>query len=215
MHGPSPLDPHPMPGFPRVCYLKPVVNQPNIEIGEYTYYDDPDEPERFVEKCVLYHYPFIGDRLVIGRFCALATDMRFIMNGANHAISGLTTYPFQIFGQGWETGFDPAEHAKELRGDTRVGNDVWIGREAMILPGTVIGDGAIIGARAVVSGDIPPYAIVVGNPGRVLRRRFDDTTIDRLLALRWWDWPPAKITSHLAALRGAEIGALERAAGKP
>ncbi len=212
MHGPSPLDPHPMPGFPRVCYLKPVVTQPNIEIGDYTYYDDPDEPERFAEKCVLYHYDFIGDRLVIGRFCAIATGVRFIMNGANHATTGLTTYPFQIFRNGWERGFEAAGLRDGFRGDTIIGNDVWIGMEAMILPGTRIGDGAIVGARAVVSGEVPDYGIVVGNPGRVVRKRFDEATIARLLALRWWDWDAERITRHIELLRGGDIDALERAA---
>ncbi|MYZ50440.1 CatB-related O-acetyltransferase [Propylenella binzhouense] len=212
MHGPSPLDPHPMPGQPRVTFLKPVVDRPNITIGDYTYYDDPDEPERFAETCVLYHYDFIGDRLVIGRFCAIATGVRFVMNGANHALGGLTTFPFQIFGQGWEEGFDPADLGSGCRGDTIVGNDVWIGREAMIMPGSRIGDGSVIGARAVVSGAVPPYSVVVGNPGRVVRRRFDDRTIARLLALGWWDWDAEKITRHLALLRSADIDALERAA---
>lgn len=210
--GPSPLDPHPMKGFPRVCFLKAVVSAPNIEIGDYTYYDDPHEPERFAEKGVLYHYDFIGDRLVIGRFCAIATGVRFIMNGANHATSGLSTYPFQIFGQGWEEGFDPASIAAGFRGDTVVGNDVWMGMEALILPGSRIGHGAIIGARAVVSGEVPPYAIVVGNPGRVVRKRFDELTIRRLLEIGWWDWDAAMITRHLAVLRGGDVDALERAA---
>ncbi len=147
MDGPNPLDPHPMAGHPRVSFLKAVLAAPNIEVGEYSYYDDPDGPGRFVEKCVLYHYDFIGDRLVIGRFCAIATGVQFIMNGANHVTSGLTTYPFQIFSRGWERGFEPASLADGFRGDTIVGNDVWIGREAMIMPGARIGDGAVIGAR--------------------------------------------------------------------
>jgi virginiamycin A acetyltransferase len=215
MHGPSPLDPHPMPGFPRVCFLKAVVTQPNLEVGDYTYYDDPEEPERFAEKCVLYHYDFMGDGLVIGRFCALASGVRFIMNGANHATSGLTTYPFQIFGNGWERGFEAADLRDGFRGDTVVGNDVWIGMEAMILPGARIGDGAIIGARAVVSGEVPVYAIVGGNPGRVVRKRFDEATIARLLALRWWDWDAERITRNVELLRGGDIDALERAALSP
>lgn len=212
MQGPSPLDPHPMSGQPRVCFLKPVIDAPNVSVGDYTYYDDPDRPERFLEKCVLYHFDFIGDRLLIGRFTAIATGVRFIMNGANHATSGPSTYPFQIFGRGWDEGFDVASLSPEFRGDTVVGNDVWIGMEALILPGTRIGDGAIVGARAVVSGEVPPYAIVVGNPARVVRRRFDDTTVARLLAVRWWDWPADKITRHVSVIRGGDIEALERAA---
>ncbi len=201
-----------MQGFPRVCFLKAVVSAPNIEIGDYTYYDDPHEPERFAEKCVLYHYDFIGDRLVIGRFCAIATGVRFVMNGANHAMGGLTTYPFQIFGQGWEEGFDPASIEAGYRGDTVVGSDVWIGMEALILPGARIGHGAVIGARAVVSGEVPPYAVVTGNPGRMVRKRFDELTIARLLELQWWNWEAARITHHLDLLRGGDINALEGAA---
>jgi virginiamycin A acetyltransferase len=212
MEGPDPLDPHPMAGHPRVCFLKAVIDRSNIEIGDYTYYDDPDEPERFAERNVLYHFDFIGDRLVIGRFCAIATGALFIMNGANHATDGLTTYPFQIFGKGWERGFAPEDLTAGFRGDTIVGNDVWIGREAMILPGSRIGDGSIIGARAVVSGEVPPYSILVGNPGRVVRRRFDDATIKRLLAIRWWNWPAERIARNVELLRGGDLEALEKAA---
>lgn len=212
MHGPDPLNPHPMPGFPRVGFLKPLVDRKNIEIGEYTYYDDPDGPEHFVRKCVLYHYDFVGDRLVIGRFCALACGVAFIMNGANHPTGGFSTYPFNIFGDGWEHGFDPKTWRDALRGDTVVGNDVWIGREATILPGVTIGDGAIVAARSVVSIDVPPYAVVAGNPARVVRMRYDDATIARLLAIAWWNWPPERISRHLDAIRGADIDRLESAA---
>jgi virginiamycin A acetyltransferase len=211
MHGPDPRTPHPMEGHPRVGFLKPLVDHPLIEIGDFTYYDDPDGPERFVEKCVAYHYEFIGDRLVIGRFCAIAANVRFIMNGANHAMSGISTYPFNIFGHGWEKGFDPATWARELRGDTVVGNDVWIGYDATVLPGVSIGDGAVIAAKTVVSADVPPYAIVAGNPGRVMRRRFDEATAERLLAVAWWDWPVDRITRNLGAIRGGDVDALERA----
>jgi virginiamycin A acetyltransferase len=211
MQGPNPNIAHPLEGHPRVGFLKPLVDHPLIEIGDFTYYDDPDGPEHFVEKCVAYHYDFIGDRLVIGRFCALAANVRFIMNGANHAMSGISTYPFNIFGHGWEEGFDPQSWAKELRGDTVVGNDVWIGYDATVLPGVTIGDGAVIAAKSVVSGDVPPYAIVAGNPGRLIRRRFDEATIARLLAVSWWDWPVDRITRNLGAIRGGDVDALERA----
>lgn len=211
MHGPDPLNPHPMDGQPRVGFLKPLVDDPHIEIGDYTYYDDPDGPEHFVAKCVLYHYPFIGDRLVIGRFCAIAAGVRFIMNGANHAMSGLSTYPFNIFGRGWEEGFAPETWSRELRGDTVVGNDVWIGYDVSIMPGVTIGDGAVIAAHSVVSRDVPPYAIVAGNPAQTVRRRFDDETVARLLAIGWWHWPVEKITRNLAAIRGGSVDALEEA----
>lgn len=211
-NGPRPEIKHPIPMHPRVGFLRPLVDRPNIEIGEYTYYDDPDGPDRFADKCVLHHYDFIGDRLVIGRFCAIAEGARFIMNGANHTMSGFSTYPFNIFGHGWEAGFDVASWEKEVRGDTVVGNDVWIGMEAVIMPGVTIGDGAIVAARAVVTRDVPAYAIVAGNAARVVRMRFDKTTIRRLLAVAWWDWPVDRISRNLDAIRGADIERLEQAA---
>ena len=211
MNGPNPSIKHPVALHPRIGFLKALVDRPNIEIGDYTYYDDPEGPDRFVEKCVLHHYEFIGDRLIIGRFCAIAEGARFIMNGANHAMSGISTYPFNIFGQGWEQGFDPATWEKELRGDTVIGNDVWIGMEAVVMPGVRIGNGAIVAARAVVSRDVPDYAVVAGNPARVVKLRFGLDTITRLLALAWWDWSADKITRNLDAIRGADIDALEAA----
>ena len=135
MNGPNPSIKHPMPMHKRIGFLKPLVDAGNIEIGDFTYYDDPDGPDLFQQKCVLHHYPFIGDKLIIGKFCAIAEGARFIMNGANHAMSGFSTYPFNIFGHGWEEGFDVATWQQEMRGDTIVGNDVWIGMEAVILPG--------------------------------------------------------------------------------
>ena len=212
MTGPDPLDPHPLFGFPRLAYLKPLIRRPNVEIGDYTYYDDPDGPERFVEKCVLHHYEFVGDRLVIGRFCALAEGVTFIMNGANHPTGGFSTYPFNIFGEGWEVGFDPRTWEDGNRGDTIVGNDVWIGMRSTIRPGVTIGDGAIVAAMSVVAADVPPYAVVAGNPARVVKMRYDDDTIRRLAAVAWWNWPAERITRHLDAIRGADIDRLESAA---
>lgn len=211
MHGPDPDIKHPMPLHRRVGFLKPLVDADNIEIGDFTYYDDPAGPEHFVEKCVLYHYPFIGDRLVIGSYCAIAEGTKFVMNGANHAMSGFSTYPFNIFGNGWEEGFDQATWSKELRGDTIVGNDVWIGMEALIMPGVAIGHGSIVAARAVVSRDVPPYSIVAGNPAKVVKQRFDPQTVARLLAVAWWDWPVDKVSRNLDAIRGADISRLEQA----
>jgi len=211
MIGPNPNIKHPIPMHTRVGFLKGLVTAPNIEIGDFTYYDDPDGPDKFAERCVLHHYPFIGDRLIIGKFCAIAEGARFIMNGANHAMSGFSTYPFNIFGHGWEEGFDPATWSKELRGDTVLGNDVWIGMEAVILPGVTIGHGAIVAAKSVVTHDVPPYAIVAGNAAKVVKMRFDDRTIWRLLAVSWWDWPVEKISRSLNAIRGADISLLEAA----
>jgi virginiamycin A acetyltransferase len=212
MEGPNPAIKHPIAMHPRVGFLSALVDRPNIEIGDFTYYDDPLGPDKFVERCVLHHYDFIGDKLVIGKFCAIAEGARFIMNGANHAMSGFSTYPFNIFGHGWEEGFDPETWHRELRGDTVVGNDVWIGMEALILPGMNMGHGAIAAAKAVVTHDVPPYAIVAGNPAKVVKMRFDQRTIDRLLAVAWWDWPVDKIGRNLNAIRGADIRALEAAA---
>jgi virginiamycin A acetyltransferase len=213
MTGPNPSVKHPMPMHPRVGFLKPLAaDQENIEIGEFTYYDDPAGPEHFVEKCVLYHYPFVGDRLVIGKFCALAQGVKFIMNGANHATAGFSTYPFNIFGHGWEQGFDQKSWEAENRGDTIVGHDVWIGMDVTIMPGVSIGPGAIIAAKAVVSRNVPPYTIVAGNPAAMVKARFDDRTVTRLLAIAWWDWPVDKISRNLDLIRGADIERLEAAA---
>jgi virginiamycin A acetyltransferase len=211
MTGPNPRLKHPIPLHPRVGFLKPLVDAPNIEIGDFTYYDDPDGPDKFVERCVLHHYPFIGDRLVIGKFCAIAEGTRFIMNGANHAMSGFSTYPFNIFGHGWEEGFDVATWEKENRGDTVIGNDVWIGMEAIIMPGVSIGHGAIVAAKSVVTHDVPPYAIVAGNAAKIVKMRFNEGAVARLLRLAWWDWPIDKIGRNLDAIRGSDLGRLEAA----
>ena len=207
--GPDPMNARPMAGVDRVAFLKPVVNDPMIEIGEYTYYDDPAGPEHFAERAVLYHYPHMQERLIIGRFCAIATGARFVMSGANHALDGISTYPFSIFASGWE---DPSQDwRKGARGDTVIGNDVWIGMDATIMPGVKIGDGAVIGSLSVVAKDVPPYAIVAGNPARIVKARFDEATVERLLAIAWWNWPAEKITRNLAAIKGADVDALERA----
>lgn len=208
--GPSPSDPHPMKGFPQVCYIRNTVTNPQIVIGEYTYYDDPEDSEGF-ERNVLYLFPFIGDRLVIGRYCALARGVRFIMNGANHAMNGFSTYPFNIFGGGWER-VTPASTDLPHKGDTVVGNDVWLGYEALVMPGVRIGDGAIVAARSVVTSDVEPYSIVGGNPAKPLRKRFPPEVIDALLEIRWWDWDAEQVTRHLEAIVGADLDALRAAA---
>jgi virginiamycin A acetyltransferase len=210
MQGPSPDTTYPMPGFPQVCFLKNIVTRPNIEIGDFTYYDDPDGVQNF-EKNVLYHFPFVGDRLRIGKFCAIARGVKFIMNGANHQMDGISTYPFFIFGNGWERA-RPAEDELPYKGDTVIGNDVWIGYDALIMPGVTIGDGAIIAARSVIAADVPPYAIVGGNPARVVRQRFEADSVRRLLAIAWWNRSAEWIGKHLNLIRGGDVGALEIAA---
>lgn len=212
MHGPDPSTLYPLAGHPRTAFLKNFITRPNIEVGDYTYVDDPRGAERFEDRNVLHHFDFVGDRLVIGRFCAIAAGATFIMNGANHAMEGFSTYPFNIFGNGWEEGFDPQSWVDASRGDTVVGNDVWIGNGALIMPGVTIGDGAIVAARSVVASDVPAYAIVAGNPARTVRMRFDDLTIARLLQIAWWNWPAETITAHLNAIRGNDLAALETVA---
>jgi len=195
-----------MEGFPQVCFIKNTVSNPDIIIGDYTYYDDPVDSEDF-ERNVLYHFPFIGDKLVIGKFCALARGVKFIMNGANHKLSGISTYPFQIFGNGWEKVM-PAAEDLPYKGDTVIGNDVWIGYEALFMPGVKVGNGAIVSSKSVVTGDVPAYAIVGGNPAKVIRYRFDSETIARLEQIAWWNWPVEKISAHLALITAGDVDAL-------
>jgi len=195
-----------MKGFPQVGYLKNYISSENIVVGDYTYYDDPEGPARF-ESNVLYHFPFIGDKLLIGKFCAIAKDVKFIMNGANHKISGFSTYPFQIFGNGWEKVM-PEEGDLPYKGDTEIGNDVWVGYETTIMPGVKIGNGAIIASKSVVVSDVPPYSVVGGNPAKVIKYRFDDGVIKELLEIAWWDWSAEKITKSLEAIVGCDLIAL-------
>jgi virginiamycin A acetyltransferase len=211
---PPPLAPdptllHPVSEHPRIMFVRNLPGLVNVEIGEYTYYDDPAGPEAFARN-ILYHFAFEGDRLRIGRFTAIATGVRFIMNGANHRMDGLTTYPFPIF-PSWRNSFD-GEMDFPSRGDTVIGHDVWLGYDSLLLPGITIGDGAVVGARAVVTKNVPPYTIVAGNPARIIRQRFSDQTIQRLLALAWWNWPIDKITRAIPLLSAgneASIAQLE------
>jgi virginiamycin A acetyltransferase len=207
-NGPDPSDPHPMAGFPRVCFIKNTLSNPNIIVGDYTYYDDPEDSEGF-ERNVLYHYPFIGDKLIIGRFCALAQGVKFIMNGANHKMSGLSTFPFSIFGNGWQAVL-PQPGELPFKGDTVVGNDVWLGYESLIMPGVHIGHGAIVAARSVVVRKVAPYTVVGGNPATPLFPRFPPETIRALLEIAWWNWDVEKITRNLRSIVGADIDALRQ-----
>ena len=197
-----------MQGFPQVGYLKNFITSPNIEVGDYTYYDDPDGPEHF-EKNVLYHFDFIGDKLIIGKFCAIAKNVTFIMNGANHKSTGFSTYPFFIFGNGWEKSA-PQPGELPFKGNTEIGNDVWIGYNATIMPGVKIGNGAIIASKSVVTNDVPAYAVVGGNPAKIIKQRFDDKTINALLSIAWWDWSSDKITAHLDAITQNNLDLLSK-----
>ena len=206
LYGANPKDKHPLPEFPQICFIKNTVNNPKIIIGDYTYYDDPEDSENF-ERNVLYHYPFSQDKLIIGKFCALATGIKFIMNGANHQISGFSTYPFYIFGNGWEK-VTPQNNDLPFKGDTVVGNDVWMGYKSTIMPGVTIGDGAIIAAHSVVVNDVPAYSIVGGNPARIIKHRFTTETIKTLLEIAWWNWDIEKISANLEKIVAADIDAL-------
>lgn len=208
MAGPSPNAKYPLEGETRLVYLKNVVTRPTIIVGDYTYYDDPDDPESF-ERNVLYHFDFEGDRLIIGKFCSIAAKTTFIMNGGNHRTDWFTTYPFPIFGQGWEQAMP---ESWPYKGDTLVGNDVWIGYDATIMPGVQIGDGAIIASKSVVTRNVEPYTIVGGNPATPIRKRFDDNIINALLTIRWWDWDIATITEHLTVICSTDINALQQIA---
>ena len=192
------IDPNskfPMPNIDRLCFLKNIVTNPNIIVGDYTYYDDPDSVYNFNDN-VLYHFDFIGDKLRIGKFCQIASGVRFIMNGANHATDGFSTFPFSAFGGEWQG----IPLTPGYKGDTVIGNDVWIGYNTIIMPGIYIGDGAIIATGSVVTKNVAPYSIVGGNPAELIRKRFDQDTIEHLLNLAWWDWTVDKITQHAKAL---------------
>jgi len=199
-----------MAGFPQVCFIKNTLTNPNIIVGDYTYYDDPENSADF-ERNVLYHFPFIGDRLVIGKFCAIARGVKFIMNGANHKTSGISTYPFYIFGNGWEKAA-PQPGDLPFKGDTVIGNDVWIGYDCLIMPGVKIGNGAIISSRSVVVNDVPAYAVVGGNPAKIIKERFSQEDIATLESIAWWEWSKEDITRNIATIVSADIAALKACA---
>lgn len=203
MTGPDKHIKFPLAHYDRLCFLKNVVKNPNIIIGDYTYYDDFENVENF-EKNVKYHFDFVGDKLTIGKFCMIASDVKFIMNGANHLTDAVTTYPFAIFGNGWEDAMNGKSYPN--KGDINIGNDVWIGYNATIMAGVTIGDGAIIATNSTVIKDVEPYSIVGGNPAQEIKKRFSKEVITKLLELKWWDWDIEKITRNLKHLTANEIG---------
>ena len=210
MDAPDPRTLHPVAGHDRVVFLRPLVTNPNIEVGEYTYYDDPDEAIAFERDAVLYASG--PEKLRIGKYCAIASKVRFLMPGANHADLGPSTFPFGIFGPPWsETTMDLVMGAPS-RGDTVVGNDVWIGYSAVVMPGVTIGHGAVVAAASVVTTDVPPYGIVGGNPARLIRMRFDDDDVELLLRAAWWDWPLAAVTEHAREIMAGTPAGLARIA---
>ena len=201
---------YPRTGDGETVYLKNVVSDPNIEIGDYTMYNDyVRDPRDFAKNNVLYHYPVNGDKLKIGKFCSIACGAKFLFTSGNHAMQSLSTYPFPIFFEEWNLDARDICSAWDNKGDIIIGSDVWIGYESVIMAGVTIGDGAIIGTRAVVTKDVPPYTIVGGVPAKMIRKRFDDATIERLEKLRWWDWDAAKIQRNISAIQSGDIAALE------
>ncbi len=195
----------PLENYDRLCFLKNIIKNPNINVGDFTYYDDFDNVENF-EKNVKYHFDFIGDKLIIGKFCMIASDVVFIMNGANHLTDSLSAYPFAIFGKDWQHAMDGKSYP--TKGDTIIGNDVWLGFNATIMPGIKIGNGAIIAANSTVTKDVDAYSIVGGNPAKTIRKRFSEEKIKLLHNLKWWDWDIEKITQNINHLTGDDIEAL-------
>lgn len=192
-------------------YLQNVVTDPSIEVGEYTVYDDfIHDPRDFQRNNVLYHYPINHERLVIGKFCSIACGAKFLFNSANHTLGSLSTYTFPIFFEEWDLPVEDIPRAWDNKGDIVIGNDVWIGYEAVVMAGVTVGDGAIIGTRAVVTKDVPPYTIVGGVPAKPIRKRFDDETVERLLALKWWDWPIERIRLHLEDIQSGNLEKLNK-----
>ena len=183
-------------------YLKNVITNPNITVGDYTIYNDfVREPKDFEKNNVLYQYPINRDKLIIGKFCSIACGAKFIFNSANHSLSSLSTYPFPIFFEEWDLNVKDITEAWDNKGDIVIGNDVGIGYEAVLLAGVTIGDGAVIGTRAVVTKDVPPYTIVGGVPAKPIRKRFTQETIEFLLKIKWWNWPEERIRQHIASIQ--------------
>ncbi len=197
---------YPRTGDRETVYLKNVIDNPNIQIGDYTIYNDfVHDPREFRKNNVLYHYPINKDRLIIGKFCSIACSAKFLFNSGNHKMASLSTYTFPLFFEEWDLEKENVAQAWDQKGDIIIGNDVWIGYEAVILSGVTIGDGAVIGCRAVVTKDIPPYTIVGGVPAKPIRKRFDEETIKELQKIKWWDWPEEKIAGKIPAIQAGNL----------
>ena len=210
--------PNPRQVFPNSyhtsCFLNNLIKAPNIIVGDYTYYDDPVDPTGFEQRNVLFNYPEFGDKLIIGKFCSIASGVTFLMGPANHRVSSVTAYPFHVFGGAWAE--QTPSHLSQLpfKGDIVVGNDVWIGRESVILPGVKIGDGAIVAAYSVVAKDVAPYTVAAGNPAKEKKRRFSDSLINLLLQWKWWDLAPEKLVEALPLLCDPELERIEKSLKK-
>ncbi len=192
------------------CFIKNVIKAPNISVGDYTYYDDDKDPTGFEKNNILFNYPVFGDKLIIGKFCQIASGTQFIMGAANHRLCSATTYPFNIMSEAWAE-IAPV-HLSQLphKGDTVIGNDVWFGRNCVVMPGVKIGDGAIVAAHSVVTKDVEPYSVVGGNPARFIKKRFDDELTELLLRFKWWDLPPDELAEVMPLLCDADLEKVRR-----
>jgi len=200
---------YPRTGDRQTIYLKNVITDPNISVGEYTMYNDfVNDPTQFEKNNVLYHYPINHDRLIIGKFCSIACGAKFLFNSANHTMKSLSTYPFPLFFEEWGLDKKNVANSWDNKGDIVIGNDVWIGYEAVIFAGVTVGDGAIIGTRAVVTKDVPPYTIVGGIPAKPIRKRFSEDVIARLSELNWWNWTKERITQNIGAIQSGNLDRL-------
>jgi|TARA_B110000967_G_scaffold49309_1_gene50221 virginiamycin A acetyltransferase len=202
MKGPDKNIKFPLESYDKLCFLKNIITNPNIIVGDYTYYGDFENVENF-EKNIKYHFDFTGDKLIIGKFCMIASGVKFIMNGANHLTDSLSAYPFAVFGNGWENAMEGKKYPN--KGNIIIGNDVWIGYNATIMAGVKIGDGAIIATNSTVVKDVKPYTIVGGNPAKKIKKRFPKLTIEKRLELKWWDWDLEKITKNIQNLTDHKI----------
>jgi virginiamycin A acetyltransferase len=192
----------PLQNYSKLCFLKNIILNPNIIVGDFTYYDDFENVNNF-EKNVKYHFDFIGDKLIIGKFCMIASDVQFIMNGANHLTKSISSFPFAIFGKDWKNAMDGKNYP--TKGNTEIGNDVWIGFNSIIMPGVKIGDGAIIATNSTVTKNVEPYSVVGGNPAKEIKKRFSKEQIENLLEIKWWNWEIEKITENVQNLTGENI----------
>jgi virginiamycin A acetyltransferase len=202
MNIPNKDEAFPLEHYKKLCFLKNIIKNPNIIVGDYTYYDDFEDVTNF-EKNVKYHFDFVNDKLIIGKFCMIASDVKFIMNGANHLTDAISTYPFAIFGHAWKDAMQGKTYPQ--KGNIVIGNDVWIGYNAIIMAGVTIGNGAIIATNSTIVKDVAPYTIVGGNPAKEIKKRFSDEKIQKLLDMKWWNWELEKITENVQFLTGNDF----------
>lgn len=193
---------YPRKGDKETIYLKNVITNENITVGDFTMYNDfVNDPVQFEKNNVLYHYPINNDKLIIGKFCSIGCGAKFLFNSANHTMKSLSSYPFPLFFDEWGLNIKDVAQSWDNKGDIIIGNDVWIGYEAVIMAGVTIGDGAVIATRSVVTKDVEPYTIVGGVPAKPIKKRFDDETVNSLLEIKWWDWDKEKIMENIEAIK--------------